>query len=558
MSKVLRVAIVFFVFSILFTIHYSLVPVFASHCGSTDYDCQIAEIQREIDALKPAHENNKEELANLRQQFANLRARIAQVSQELVNVEGRIKEREEDLAYTQKVFEEKADSHYRFIRTYDPLLPFLSSEDASTALIEVSIRQRAQDGDRKTMEGYASELISLKEDKDKLSKNKESLASAQASVDNRAKFLEGEIDKVENYLATLSKKQEEILAAKSGAFTASVGNSELADDYKASIKGFRESAPAGSFAVFSFGAYTHRKGMSQYGARGRAENGQNFRQILKAYYGKEPVSKDTGGAISVSGVGSIDFETTYLYGIAEMPSTWNAEALKAQAVAARTYAYRYKIEGRTICTNEACQVFNLSKSSNPPGSWKQAVDDTRGLVLEDVVTYYSSTSGGYLSTMGWDTTDGAGGSSFVDKAWENKGGSPWLYKAWYRQGYSASGPTCGNEDPWLTNQEMADIINAALILKNRNDDRISPLTTSCWDGNPYSFEEMRAQASQYGGISSVSSITVSQGNGVTNSVTVNGNITLSGEEFKKAFNLRASGYMRIPQSGFAFFNIEKK
>ena len=31
-------------------------------------------------------------------------------------------------------------------------------------------------------------------------------------------------------------------------------------------------------------------------------------------------------------------------GIAEMPSTWPTEALKAQAIAARTYAYRYKVQ----------------------------------------------------------------------------------------------------------------------------------------------------------------------------------------------------------------------
>jgi hypothetical protein len=67
-------------------------------------------------------------------------------------------------------------------------------------------------------------------------------------------------------------------------------------------------------------------------------------------------------------------------------------------------------------------------------------------------------------------------------------------------------------------------------------------------------EELRGK----GGVSSVSSVTVSQGNGVTNEVTINGTIHLSGAEFKQGFNLRASGYLMIPQKGFAFFNIEKK
>jgi len=35
------------------------VLVHAQQCPATDYDCQIKEIQREIDALAPAHEKNK-------------------------------------------------------------------------------------------------------------------------------------------------------------------------------------------------------------------------------------------------------------------------------------------------------------------------------------------------------------------------------------------------------------------------------------------------------------------------------------------------------------------
>ena len=56
-------------------------------------------------------------------------------------------------------------------------------------------------------------------------------------------------------------------------------------------------------------------------------------------------------------------------------------------------------------------------------------------------------------------------------------------------------------------------------------------------------------------------VSVSQGNGSTGTITFQtdkGEIKLSGSEFKTAFNLRAPGYLSIPQSSFAFFNIEKK
>lgn len=536
---------------------YSPALIGASHCADSDYDCKIAEIQQEIDALKPAHEYNKQELGNLRSQITRLQRQIEGLSAQLTEVERGIEGREEDLAYAQVIFEEKTQNHYQFLRLYDPILPFLSSSDASSAFREIALRQRAADEDRRTMEKYAEDLAGLRQDKEDLEKNQTNLASVKAAVTARGSFLEGEIEKTESYLQSLSSKQQEILALKAGTFTTSVGDIELADDYNASIRGFRESAPAGSFAVFSFGGYTHRKGMSQYGARGRAESGHNHVQILQAYYGREPVSRDTGGTISVAGFGHLNFEDYYLMGIAEMPSSWHPEALKAQAIAARTYALRYKLQGTTICTTEACQVFRQSKADNTPAAWREAVQSTRGMVLEDVVTFYSSTAGGYLTTMGWDTTDGSGGSSFIDRAWENAGGSPWLYKAWYRQGYTSSGATCGQQNPWLNTVEFADIVNAAIALSKGGIDtsRITPITTSCWGGNPYSHDELRSVA---GGIGSVSSVSVLQGNGATNEVVINGNIKISGADFKQAYNLRAPGYLRIPQSGFAFFNIEHK
>ncbi len=502
----------------------------------------------------PAQEKNKQNLASLKTQIDNLNKRITSLSQELKNKEIEIKSREKDVAFAQQVLNEKAVSQYITARLYDPFISLISASDALEVFKTIKVKEMVAEGDRKTIEKYSGEIVKLKEDKESLEKNKLSLASLQTKVSSDAKFLEGEVSKVDSFLSVLSAKQQEIINAKSGGFTASVGDSDLADDYNASIKGFREAAPSGSFAVFSFGGYTHRKGMSQYGARGRAENNQKVNQILKAYYGKEPVGKDTGGNINVTGVGSVNFEDYYLMGIAEMPSTWHMEALKAQAIAARTYAYRYKIEGKSICTTEACQVFRKSKADNPPDAWKQAVQQTKGQVLEDVVTYYSSTAGGYSTTSGWDTTDGNGGSNFIDKAYEKLGGSPWLYKAWYRKGYTNSGDTCGQSDPWLNNEEFTDIVNAAVVLKNGQDGRVSSISTSCWGGNPYSYSELK----QKGGVDSVNSVNVVQGNGVTNSVVINGSISLTGDEFKQAFNLRAPGYLMIPQKGFAFFNIEKK
>ncbi len=529
---------------------------------------EIEDLQKQINELNKARELSvnatkplEGQLQSLKIQLAQLQVKLNVLSASIAQKEKDLKLREDKLVIQQALLSSRVRSYYIHSYFTTPLIVILSSRSSGDLFRELSYKQAATREDQRIISSVTAEMLDLLIQKEKLEKDKISLASLQSQVDQNAKFIGGEVGKAKAYqadlsskIAALSAKQQEILAARSGQFTASIGDSELADDYNASIKGFRESAPGGSFAVFSFGAFTHRKGMSQYGARGRAQSGQDYKAILRAYYGKEPVGKDTGGDINVAGYGLMNFEEKYLYGIAEMPSSWNMEALKAQAVAARTYAYRSKQSGQAICTTEACQVFSKSKSDNPPQAWKDAVNATRGQVIEDVVTFYASTHGGYASPIGWDTTDDSGGGNFIDKSYDKIGGSPWLYKAWYTQGYSVNSDKCGRSNPWLSGEELADIINATKF----RDDRVTPITTSCWGGNPYSHAELREKA---GGPSNVTSVTVIQGNGSTSEVvfqTDKGEIRLNASEFKTAFNVRAPGRLSIPQSGFAFFNIEKK
>lgn len=522
--------------------------------------------EKERTARLPAQNKNKEDLAKLEKNLEITKKLIQAIQIQVNNLEKEIFKQEIELEYQKEIFAARVRDYYKKSKEYSMFSLLLTSSSANDLFRELSYRQSAAENDKKIIIQTSQDLKKLNDNKAKLEANNLKLNNAKAKLDQDTKALREEVEKVEAYfsqidqtIAALSARQQEIINARSGGFIASIGDIELADDYNASIKGFRESAPSGYFAVFSFGAFTHRKGMSQYGARGRAQSGQNYKTILKAYYGKEPVNKDTGGDIVVSGFGSMNFEEKYLMGIAEMPSSWNMEALKAQAVAARTYAYRYKTQGSSICTSEACQVFNSGKAANPPDTWKQAVQSTRGEILEDVVTYYASTHGGYANPIGWDTTNGSGGGNFIDNAYDKIGGSPWLYKAWYTQGYSVDSDKCGRSNPWLSPQEMADIVNTAIALKTEGIDtsKITPVTTSCWGGNPYSMDELRNLVAGKGGISLATSVSVSQGEGTTNNVTING-VTLSGTEFKKAFNLRAPGRLSIPQKGFAFYNIEKK
>lgn len=564
MKKILSnlIFIFLFFFSLLLLLK-SVGFISAQSCATSDYDCQIAEIQREIDARLPAQEKNKEDLAGLRKQITDISKKITNIQSQLKKFELDIKLREEDLAYTRKIFEEKTVSQYKSLRLYDPILPFLSSDNASTAFRELTFRQKAADEDRKVMEEYANDLLNLKSDKETLEKSKTSLASLQKQVSEKEKTLASEVSKVETYISSLSAKQNELSALKAGGFSTTVG------DTPASLEPC--SGPAGSsnfcdpgfrpaFAGFSFGA-PHRTGMSQYGAYGRSKSGQNAETILSAYYQGSSLNKSYSvpGSITVTGYGSIPFEDNYLLGIYEVPESWGDsggfEALKAQAVAARSYAMSVTNNGASsICATESCQVYKPQLKS---GKWAEAVRATKGWVLtkdgKAASTYYASTSGGYtISQWGWSGIKDASGD-WPGTAYEKVSGSPWFYKGWYK---SRGGATCGKSNPWLTSIEMADILNAYKVLYEGGGDtsRVSPIDTGCWGGNPYSVSELSA----IGGYSSVSSVSVVYNNGgYTQSVsfsTNQGSKTLTGEELKKAFNLRAPGYIGLKSS---LFNIEK-
>ncbi|TSC87662.1 MAG: Uncharacterized protein G01um10145_975, partial [Microgenomates group bacterium Gr01-1014_5] len=293
----------------------------------------------------------------------------------------------------------------------------------------------------------------------------------------------------------------------------------------------------------------------------RAKSGQSAENILSAYYIGAELKKDypSPDNIGVNGYGSVSLEDNYLMGIYEMPESWGDkggyEALKAQAVAARSYALAYTNNGAgSICTTEACQVYKPQLKS---GKWAEAVRATRGWVLtvggSPAKAYYASTSGGFtISKYGWQGIKDTNGN-WPDGAYEKVGESPWFYKGWYK---TRSGATCGRSHPWLTSEETADILNAWKVLYQGGGDvsRISPTTTSCFSGNPYSVSELAG----VGGYQSVSAASVVYGNdGSTLEVsfsTNKGSVSIRGEEFQRAFNLRAPGYLGVKSS---LFNVVK-
>lgn len=549
----------------------------------------VEELQQQIDDLaelkklsEDATQPLEKQLASIESKIKNARNNIELAKKGAENLAKDIDKREEDLAYKYIVFSIRIANQYKRSQTFSPILLFLANSSAVQMTKDLAYRSSVQAQDNRLIRKIGDDISDLETDRKKLESDQVRLASLEKQLNSQASFFKKEISGARAYqaelggkIANLSSQQQSIINARSGTYITSVGEVSLADDFNASI-GYKAQAPANSIAVFSFGAYTHRNGMSQYGANARAKEGQSTEDILKAYYPGATLKKDYSvmGNITVNGVGSIPFEDQYLHGIYEMPSSWHINALKAQAIAARTYAVRYTGNGsKSICTTEACQVF---KNSRKGGDWEKAVNETRGWVLVDgggspVSTQYASTHGGYANTSGWDTTDKSNSGQWSTRAWENKAGSPWFYKSWYRSGYSSSGANCGKSHPWLSQEEFSDIINAWIVRRNPNGadaNRIQPITINTCNiggsgGDPYSMSELRDKANNSGGaVTSISGVSVKHNSsGETSEVilqTNKGSILIPGSEFKTTFNLRAPGYLRIPQSSFGFFNLEYK
>ncbi|MEQ1787999.1 MAG: SpoIID/LytB domain-containing protein, partial [Acidimicrobiales bacterium] len=97
-------------------------------------------------------------------------------------------------------------------------------------------------------------------------------------------------------------------------------------------------------------------------------------------------------------------------GMAEVPSTWPAAAVQAQAVAARTYALRAMQASGEICDDARCQVY-VGTTAESPGQ-DAAVAATAGQVLEHggrlAAAVYSADAGGVSANTfeGFGTPDG--------------------------------------------------------------------------------------------------------------------------------------------------------
>ncbi|MCM8779960.1 MAG: SpoIID/LytB domain-containing protein [Candidatus Omnitrophica bacterium] len=118
-----------------------------------------------------------------------------------------------------------------------------------------------------------------------------------------------------------------------------------------------------------------------------------------SYRGSLEISRGLSG---ITVINIVNMEE-YLYGVlpSEMPHTWPKEALKAQAIAARSEAIkklgRHKDKGFDFCPHVHCQTYAGVEKETP--TTNEAVDETRGVIMEYkgqvIDALYSSNCGGH-------------------------------------------------------------------------------------------------------------------------------------------------------------------
>ncbi len=556
---------------------------------------ELSDIEKQLNDLKHSLELSQQATKPLEKNLTSLKVRLNNIKRRVLVVENNINQKEREIKISQKVlvFQEKllherVRSYYKnLLRKPSTLLFLLVGDNVETFFHNFFYQQRVVDEDKNTIIKIVLYIKNLQERKDELEREKVELAKIKERVSQQSSFLEGEISKAKKYqaelkskIAQLTARQKQLIAQKLAGLhlptTLGAGPLYCTDDRKID-PGF---SPA--FAFYTYGI-PHRVGMNQYGAYGRAKAGENYDQILHAYFNFSEYQEKSNITIKVNdgngiNTGSIiwtgDLED-YIKRIFEVPDRWGKdgfESLKAQAVAVRSYVLAVTNNGeKSICATQNCQVFQMNPKG---GNWGKAVDDTRGKVMvyqgQVIKAWYSSTDGGYTFTSSevWGSNRGwtkhiidADGSinNFNDlnqKAYDRS--SPCFYAAQgWRKEY--------NNSAWLKPEEVADIANVILLARLDSSirdhlyqlDKPNPAGTDNWDMAKVRSELQKRGKIPFRRISNVS-VSADFNAGKTTSITVTEgghSESFNGGEFKNFFNLRAPANIQIVGP---LYNVERR
>ena len=531
-----------------------------------------------INATKPL----ESQLNSLKTQIAEIKNRVALLDQDVIVKKKNIDIRYQDLAKKQEILNQAVRRYYIDSYKNSPLLVFLSSSSVNDITKILGYQEAVENQNKATIYNLASLIEQLEIDKKALEDEQARLITIKANLDDQSAKLDKIVSgakayqsKLSGQIAELSATQQQLLAQKYGSLGISLSAYAMQGGCKSDIlPGAPDPGFSPKIGFFTYGV-PNRVGLNQYGALGRAKAGQDYPQILQAYYNYDSISDVSQSTqIHVSGNG-IDWTGSledYVKRIYEVPDSWtdnNLAALKAQAIAARSYVLAYTNNGSgTICPTDKCQVFQ----TNPKGgNWEQAVNATAGKAMvqggQPIKAWFSSTHGGYVfssSDIGWS------GTSFTKRAQDASGpinsfsdlqnnaydkASPWFYCDWGSRGGTA----------WLRQEEVADIVNVTLLVQADSGtkehlyqtDKSNPAGTDTWGSDRVKQELRGRNITPFNSVSGAS-VDADFGSGKVTTVHINGDAgstSFSGDFFKTYFNIRAPGNINIVGP---LYNVEQR
>ncbi len=167
--------------------------------------------------------------------------------------------------------------------------------------------------------------------------------------------------------------------------------------------------------IFFFGhGKGHGVGMCMAGVQARAENGENWTQIIPSYYqGVGFFQTDDNRVIRVQQRNGIVVQLTlhdYLTRLQEEPDSWPAEGLNTCTVAARTYAIsciergKHAAQGFDICSSgDCCQAYDETIDISKRPHIVASVGNTAGWIItyggRAITAAYHGCCGGHTANI---------------------------------------------------------------------------------------------------------------------------------------------------------------
>lgn len=336
--------------------------------------------QSELDQLREQRAKYQSQQAQLQEGAVVSQAGLVDAQAQLVKQQARVQEQTkkvqgilDELKGLKEVRAKAVEESYLASKDNDTLMALLGSGTLSEFLKKSQYSDFILKQKNDAVGGISDKIAEL-------DRARQDLVTEQNALESQISSLRDQIAYIQQQLAA----NKENLSDVDSQLTSLTGlNSLISRDF------VQRNEPVNGQYKFAGGGTEHGLGMSQYGAKGAAEHGSNYKQILSHYYQGTQLS--SVGSFSVSGQGDSESYVARVV-TAEISSRWPTETLKAQAIAARSYAYMNK--GNQDCTprTQAC-----ASSASPEA--RAAVEATRGQVVtyagQVIPAYFHSTSGGH-------------------------------------------------------------------------------------------------------------------------------------------------------------------